>query len=407
MVITNIKIDGYRNLQPLDIKPHQRVNIIYGDNAQGKTNFIEAIFLLTGQKSFRNAKDAELLAFGGSDAAVVVDFYAGGRDQQAVLSFGKKKAYTLNELPITPGELTGRFLAVVFSPTELALVKEGPAARRAFLDSAISQVMPRYSATLSQFNKVLYQRNKLLFDMKVNPGNTAMHSMLETWDISFARAAYPIINARNRYIKRLLPIASGIYSGIASGKEQMSLGYFCTQGEVLQILERAETETSEQSAVTVAGDVDAVCVDGVAAESAKVPKLTTTALCEQAILQRLAATRAEDIKNAHTTTGPHRDDLDIRISEVSARTFGSQGQQRSAALAIKLAECNLISDVTGEQPIILLDDVFSELDKKRKDYVIKNLTESQVFITSCDQTGIRKLDVGKAFNMRAGVLLQK
>lgn len=366
MNLTSIRISGYRNLKPLSLAPHPQVNIIFGDNGQGKTNLIEAIFLLTGQKSFRKAVDSELITFGGEVAIIKAEFFGKGRDQESTLAIGKKKKATLNEIEVTPSQFTGEFYSVVFSPTELALVKEGPAARRSFLDSAISQIMPRYSKSLTQFNRILAQRNSLLSDIKYNLANK---DMLDVWDVNFAKAAYSIINARSRYIKRIAPKAQEIYSGITQNKESFAVSYLC----------------------------------GVAGYD---PDLTQPQI-ENIIMDKLANARSEDIKNGHTTIGPHRDDLEIMVKDISARSFGSQGQQRSASLTLKLAECSLIDEIMGEKPIVLLDDVFSELDKKRRDYFIKQMGETQVFITSCDQTGIKKLPAGKAFFMKDGVLTEK
>ncbi|MEG1943635.1 MAG: AAA family ATPase, partial [Angelakisella sp.] len=155
MRLERLSIKGFRNIKEAEIFPHSGVNIIYGDNAQGKTNLVEAIYLLTGQKSFRQAKESELVLFGEEKAELAADFFAEGRSQQATLTMGGKRSATLNELSCPPSELTGRFFAVVFSPTELGLIKDGPSVRRAFLDNAISQVMPRYIKTLISMNRAL------------------------------------------------------------------------------------------------------------------------------------------------------------------------------------------------------------------------------------------------------------
>lgn len=361
MKLLRLRVKSFRNIGQTEIIPHSGVNIIYGDNAQGKTNLIEAIYLLTGQKSFRQAKESELVLFGEEKAEIAADFFCGGREQQATLTIGGKRTATLNELPVTPSELTGRFFAVVFSPTELGLIKDGPAVRRAFMDNAISQVMPRYMKTLISMNRALFQRNSLLSDMR---GHSGMESMLEVWDRSFAKLAFTIINARRHYILRLSPHAQALYNGISSGKEDILVSYQCS--------------------------IDAPWSE------------LTTAEGEQRILDALERSRGEDIRNGYTTVGPHRDDLDIAVDAVSARSFGSQGQQRSCALTLKLAECAVIREVTGEDPIILLDDVFSELDKGRRDFFLRGVGEAQSFITCCDRSALRGLAEGKSFRVRAG-----
>ncbi|MEG0853356.1 MAG: DNA replication/repair protein RecF [Angelakisella sp.] len=361
MKLEKLSVKSFRNIKEAELVPHSGVNIIYGDNAQGKTNLIEAIYLLTGQKSFRQAKESDLVLFGEERAEISADFFAGGRQQQATLTIGGKRAATLNEVPVTPSELTGRFFAVVFSPTELALIKEGPATRRAFLDSAISQVMPRYMKTLGSMNRALFQRNSLLSDMR---GRSGMEDMLSVWDKSFAKLAFTVINARRRYVARLLPHAQEIYTGISSGKETLTVTYQCSIDAPWEELSSAEGEA--------------------------------------AILAGLQKSRYEDIKNGFTTVGPHRDDLEIAVNGSSARSFGSQGQQRSCALTLKLAECAVIKEVSGEAPIVLLDDVFSELDKGRRDFFLRGMGDGQSFITCCDRSALRGLTEGKSFRVRSG-----
>lgn len=357
MKLERIKLRGYRNIGELEYFPHDQVNLIYGDNAQGKTNLIEAIYLFTGQKSFRQSKDSDLVMHGEDYAVLEADFYSQGRSQQAIITLGTKKKATLNELPVTPAELTGRFFAVVFSPAELSLVQDGPVMRRSFIDNAISQVMPRYIKTLASMNRALFQRNSLLGDMKYRSG---MDSVLDTWDQSFAKLSCSIITARRRYIARLAPHATELYSGIVQGRETLAVGY--------------------QSSLAV--DWDSM----------------STQQCEQAIVEILAASHQEDIRNGYTTLGPQRDDLEITINGASARSFGSQGQQKSCAVALKLAECELIREICGESPLVLLDDLLSELDKSRRDMLLAGIGSGQVFITSCDKTGLARL--GSANKLR-------
>ena len=365
MRLDKLSVSGYRNLKNTDIYPHPNVNIIHGDNAQGKTNLIEAIYLLTGQKSFRQSKESELIRFGMEEAKISANFFCGSREQEATLYLGKKKKAQLNELDIPPSELTGRFYAVVFSPTELGLIKEGPSARRSFLDTAISQIMPRYSKILNNMNRSLYQRNSLLSDMKYKSG---MDEILEAWDKNFAKIAYGVMNARSRYVARLSPYAQEIYRGISGGKEEIKIDYHCSVMGYKMGMSQQEGEVL--------------------------------------ILNQLKKNRSEDIRNGHTTIGPHRDDLDIYINQISARNFGSQGQQRSCSLTLKLAECHVIKEIMNETPIVLLDDVFSELDKGRRDFFIKGMSDGQIFITSCDKTGLRGLESGKVFRVKNGEIIE-
>ena len=371
MKLRRLKTENFRNLAAVDLVPGPGVNVIYGENAQGKTNLIEAIYLLTGQKSFRAAKESDYLRFGTGVARIEAEFTCQNREKTASLAFGSKKLAWLSGVECTPGELTGEFLAVVFSPGELALIQEGPAERRAFLDGAISQVMPRYTATLAAMSRILLQRNTLITDMQKS-GNTAMmEPLLETWDRSLARAAFSVCHARARFLRRLAPPAAEIYRDICKREDQpFSLTY--------------------QPSIPAPGGCD--WADMTPAEG------------EAHIRAALAAARSEDYKNYCTPNGPHRDNMEVSIAGISARSFGSQGQQRSCALALKLAQCRVMEETLGEAPIILLDDVLSELDKTRREYFLHGKHPGQVFITCCDRNAARTLGGGAAFRMKEGQL---
>lgn len=371
MRLRRLKIENFRNLAAVDLTPSAGVNVIYGANAQGKTNLIEAIYLLTGQKSFRAARESDFLRFGSGVARIEADFTCQNREKTAALAIGNKKQAWLSGVECTPGELTGEFLAVVFSPNELALIQEGPAERRAFLDGAISQVMPRYLATLGTMSRILLQRNTLITDMQKSGNAAAMEPLLETWDRSFARVAYSVCHARARFLKRLAPPAAEIYESICKRSDQpFSLAY--------------------QPSIPAPQDAD----------WAEIPP----AEGEAHIRSALAAARLEDYKNYCTTVGPHRDNMEVSIAGISARSFGSQGQQRSCALALKLAQCRVMEETLGEAPIILLDDVLSELDRTRRDYFLHGEHPGQVFITCCDRGAARALGDGAAFRMKEGQL---
>ena len=371
MKLCRLKTENFRNLAAVDLVPGPGVNVIYGENAQGKTNLIEAIYLLTGQKSFRAAKESDYLRFGTGVARIEAEFTCQNREKTAALAFGSKKLAWLSGVECTPGELTGEFLAVVFSPGELALIQEGPAERRAFLDGAISQVMPRYTATLAAMSRILLQRNTLITDMQKS-GNTAMmEPLLETWDRSLARAAFSVCHARARFLRRLAPPAAEIYRDICKREDQpFTLTY--------------------QPSIPAPGGCDWADI--------------TPAEGEAHIRAALAAVRSEDYKNYCTTIGPHRDNMEVSIAGISARSFGSQGQQRSCALALKLAQCRVMEETLGEAPIILLDDVLSELDKTRREYFLHGKHPGQVFITCCDRNAARTLGDGAAFRMKEGQL---
>ena len=260
---------------------------------------------------------------------------------------------------------------MVFSPGELALIQQGPAERRAFLDGAISQVMPRYLATLAAMGRILLQRNTLIADMLKSSSAAAMEPLLETWDRSLARAAYSVCHARARFLRRLAPPAAEIYQSICRREDQ-------------------PFRLSYQPSIPAPQGAD----------WAEIPP----AEGEAHIRAALAAARGEDYKNYCTTLGPHRDNFEVTLAGVSARSFGSQGQQRSCALALKLAQCRVMEETLGEAPIILLDDVLSELDRTRREYFLRGEHPGQVFITCCDRGAARQLCGGAAFRMKEGRL---
>ena len=371
MRLTGLTIRNFRNLRSVNLSPAPGVNVIYGENAQGKTNLMEAVYLLTGQKSFRAARESDFVRFGEETARIEADFICQGRQKSAALALGGKKQAWLSGVECTPGELTGEFLAVVFSPGELALIQQGPAERRAFLDGAISQVMPRYLATLAAMGRILLQRNTLIADMLKSGNAAAMEPLLDTWDRSLARAAYSVCHARARFLRRLAPPAAEIYQSICRREDQ-------------------SFRLSYQPSIPAPQGAD----------WAEIPP----AEGEAHIRAALAAARGEDYKNYCTTLGPHRDNFEVTLAGVSARSFGSQGQQRSCALALKLAQCRVMEETLGEAPIILLDDVLSELDRTRREYFLRGEHPGQVFITCCDRGAARQLCGGAAFRMKEGRL---
>ena len=371
MRLTRLKTENFRNLAAVDFSPAPGVNVIYGENAQGKTNLIEAIYLLTGQKSFRAARENDYLRFGSGVARIEAEFTCQNREKTAALAYGSKKLAWLSGVECAPSELTGEFLAVVFSPGELALIQEGPAERRAFLDGAISQVMPRYMTTLAAMSRILLQRNTLITDMQKSGNYAMMEPLLETWDRSLAKVAFSICHARARFLRRLAPPAAEIYESICK---------------------RADQPFSLTYQPSIPGPKGADWADVSPTEG------------EAHIRAVLAAARSEDYKNYCTTLGPHRDNMEVAIAGISARNFGSQGQQRSCALALKLAQCRVMEETLGEAPIILLDDVLSELDKTRRDYFLHGEHPGQVFITCCDRGAARTLGEGAAFRMKEGQL---
>lgn len=371
MRLNRLSVKNFRNLRDVIFFPDQKVSVLYGDNAQGKTNLIEAVYLMSGQKSFRSVKESELISFGEEYSRIEADFDCGGREQNATLFLGQKKEATLNGVRVAPSGLTGQFLAVVFSPGELSLVQEGPVFRRDFLDGAISQVMPRYLSTMNALGRVIAQRNTILADGNRFGSRDALEPLLESWDMNFARVAYSILRARSRFIDRLQIPAGEIYSEIAGGKgPKLTLlyepGIAPPQGESWSGVSQKEGETH--------------------------------------LREELLRCRGEDFRNYCTTHGPHRDNMEVLLDGVSARSFGSQGQQRSCALSLKLAQCRVMEETLGEAPIVLLDDVLSELDRTRRDFFLKEEHPFQIILTSCDRQIFRSVRTGSCYRVKGGEL---
>lgn len=359
-----IYFNQFRNLKTVEIYPHDGVNIIYGDNGQGKTNLLEAIWLFTGAQSFRQAKNNEMIKFDTSFAQLKMNFYAEQRDQQAELRIEKVKTAILNGVKLSSAsELNGRFCAIVFSPAHLTLVKGGPGERRRFIDGAICQVMPRYIEILSAYNKILSQRNALLKDCAKFP---TLLDTIDVWDEKLCAMAGEIYIARKRYTAKLNRMAQDIYCGLAGENETFNMKY-CTQ------------DNNEYS--------------------------NAAQFCDDYI-KKLKESIGNDVAQGYTTKGVHRDDIDIYINGYSARSYGSQGQQRSAVLAMKLAEARLLEEITCEMPVALLDDVMSELDIKRQDFILHHLDGWQVFISCCDPAPVMRQTGGCAFEVRNGNIIK-
>ncbi len=362
MNVTHLELKNFRNISQCEISPCEEVNIIYGQNAQGKTNLLEGIWLFTGCRSFRGSKDAEMINFNSSKAVLNMEFFAEGRQQDIHLEIGEGKKFMLNGAKVkSSSQIVGNFLSVVFSPVHLSLIKDGPYERRKFIDIAISQLKPKYAVTLSQYNKAVAQRNILLKDIALH---SELYDTLDIWEDRIAFFASEIVRQRLGYIKKLSEYSEEIYSGLSSGKEKLAIEY-------------AQT-------TAIVGD-------------------TRQELYEN-LKYQLYASRKNDLVTGFTSVGPHRDDLAVMINRLSARSYGSQGQQRSAALALKLGEAAVIKNFSDEQPVALLDDVMSELDESRQNYILNHIKQWQVFITCCDPATVKNLKFGKKFYMENGIV---
>ena len=352
MRVRELKLKNYRNIEDALLTPAEGINLIWGENAQGKTNLLEAVWLFTSCKSFRGAKDRELVRFDEAEAKLTMWYDARGLTEEAALEIDSRRRAFAGGLPLpSPTKLMGEFTAVVFSPAHLSLVKNGPTERRRFLDTAICQVQPAYAAVLRAYTRALDQRNSLLKDI---PYHSELLDTLDVWDERLSQAGEKILQTRQRYVSRLSQAAQTVYDGLSQGREQLEIRY--------------------------------------------------SSACADRFAESLREARKADLSAGVSTVGPHRDDLEIAVGGVSARAFGSQGQQRSAALAIKMAEGEILKEVTGEYPVLLLDDVMSELDASRQDYILNHIENRQVFITCCDPDAIRRATVGGRFHIVNGCL---
>lgn len=362
MKINSIEIENFRNIEKLKLE-FDNINIIYGENAQGKTNLIEAIYLFTGSKSFRGMKDKDLIKFGQEFSKLKIQFENKNRNQFAQIDIKNKRNVSLNGVnKKSASQLSEELKAVIFSPVHLSMVKDGPLERRKFIDTALFQIKFNYKNVLKEYNHCLSQRNMLLKDISKN---SSLTDLLYIWDKNLAKCGAKIIYQRKKYIDTLLPYAKEIFDGLSGGKEEIDL--------ILKGSFDYENLTPEE--------------------------------IERSLIIALEKNRAADIYNKITTVGPHRDDMEILISGKSARAFGSQGQQRSCVLALKLAEASLLKEMTEDEPLALLDDVMSELDISRQDYILNHIKDWQVFITCCDANTVLRLKKGKTFHMKNGGLV--
>ena len=350
MNVKKLEIQNFRNISNINLEFDDEINVICGENAQGKTNIIEALWLFSGAKSFRNTKDNEFIKFGKTQAKIFTEFKMLGVENSAQIIFDDKKTAFLNEKKLlNTSSLAGKYNAVVFSPTDLTLVTDGPDKRRRFLDTSIGQLYPNYIEILRNYSRAVMQRNKIIKDYRYDK---TVAIMLDVFETEIVDMGNKIINYRQKYIDILNNYVSKIYNGISCGKENIEIFYI-----------------------------------------SKTDNLNN---------EKLKISREQDMFTSTTSVGPHRDDINFKINGVSARAYGSQGQKRSVALALKLAGAEVIKEISGEYPICLLDDVMSELDEGRQNYILNHIRNWQSFITCCDTSNIKNLMSGKVIKIKDG-----
>ena len=335
MYITKIKLNNFRNYNEQEIKLNPNLNIFYGDNAQGKTNIIESIFLCSIGKSFRTSKDKELIKFNKENASVYLEYEKTDRKGSIKIELNDKKNILVNGIKIKKlSELLGNLNIVIFNPDDIQILKEGPQKRRRFLDVMISQLRPNYIHYLNLYNKTLEQRNNYLKQIKLE---NKSEEMLEIWDEKLAEYGEKIFIYRNEFIEKIKQKINIIHNNITSQKENLKIIY--------------ESNCSNK----------------------------------EEYLKLLNSRRKLDIIKGFTTKGIHRDDFYIYINDELVNIYGSQGQNRTAVLSLKISEMQVIYDEIGEYPILLLDDFMSELDEKRRNNFLEYINDSQVIITCTDK----------------------
>lgn len=366
MYLKDIKLCNFRNYKEQVLAFDEGFNFLAGNNAQGKTNLMEAIYMLSAGRSFRTSMDSELVRWGSSALYIKGTIVTGEGEKAIEIAMGgNNKRIKVNGVLLGKrGDLFGKFISVIFSPEELKLVKEGPSYRRKFMDQGVTQVKPSYYYLLINYKRILFQRNSLLRDWLSGKADT---DVLAVWDKQLAGYGARIVFERYRFVRALSILARLVHGKITNGEENLNIRY--------------------QSCVDIKEDIGPEEI-------------------RQQFVQNLESARARDVKTGVTNFGPHREDLEVMINGVDARKFGSQGQQRTAALSMKLSEIELLKSETGECPVLLLDDVMSELDPSRQEYVLGNLAGVQTFITCTHIAGIMKKSCpkGKVFHVDSGII---
>ena len=336
MYISSIILDNFRNYENQEIKLNEKINIIHGNNAQGKTNIIESIFLCAYGKSFRAKKDSDLIKFGSNVAGVEISYKKSDREGKIRGEIGDKKTFYINGVKQSKiSDILGKINVVIFTPDDIEIIKDGPQRRRKFLDMLISSLKPNYIHLLNTYNKTLEQRNNYLRQIKIE---NKPASMLDIWDEQLAEYSYKIFEYRKHYIEKISEKISVFHNLITkSGKEDIKIKYISNSKD------------------------------------------------QNSFLENLKKTRLVDIKRGFTAIGIHRDDFMIYINGKPVSIFGSQGQQRTSVLSLKLCELDIVKEEIDDMPILLLDDFMSELDEVRRKSFLENIKGSQVIITCTDK----------------------
>lgn len=355
MIIKSLELSHFRNYETLDLLFDKGTNILYGDNAQGKTNILEAIYLSATTKSHKGSKDKDVISFGKEESHIRTYLEKDGVEVKVDMHLrsNKSKGIAINGQKIKKAaELLGILNVVFFSPEDLSIIKNGPSERRRFVDMELCQLDSFYLYNLNHYNKIVNQRNKLLKDLYLNP---SLRETLTIWDSQLVSFGGKIIERRRQFIEQLNDIIKDIHSKLSGGKEEL----------VIQYEPDVEIEEFEK---------------------------------------KLKYNQERDIKLKQTSAGPHRDDFSFLIQDIDIRRFGSQGQQRTAALSLKLSEIELVKKMTKDTPVLLLDDVLSELDSNRQNYLLNSIGDIQTIITctGLDEFINNRFEINKIYKVTAG-----
>ena len=360
MIITSLDLANFRTYNKLNIVFDPGINILYGDNAQGKTNILEAIYLSTTTKSHKNSKDKDMISFLSEEAHIRTTILKNNIDYKIDMHLhkGKSKGIAINGIKIKKAaDLLALTNVVVFSPEDLNIIKDGPSVRRRFIDMELCQLDQSYLYYLNQYQKVLDNRNKLLRDIAFNK---SLMDTLDIWDEQLLNFGSKIIKSRSIFIKNLQDIICEVHNKLTNGLEDLKILY---EPDIL-------------------------------IENYK---------------EQLLKRRERDIKQCITSVGPHKDDLLFSVSGVDIRKFGSQGQQRTSALSLKLAEIEIVKNIIKDTPILLLDDVLSELDSNRQRYLLDNIKNIQTIITctGLDEFINNRFEINKIFKVKKGNVISE
>lgn len=360
MIVKSLELNHFRNYETLHISFEKGANILYGDNAQGKTNILEAIYVGGTTKSHKGSRDKDMIQFKREESHIRISVEKKEKQFQIDIHLKKNrsKGIAINQIPIQKAsELFGILNIIFFSPEDLNIIKNGPSERRRFMDIELCQLDKIYLHDLSKYNKILYQRNKLLKDISFRP---ELRDTLSVWDMQLVEYGSKIIQRRNEFVGLLNEITQSIHCNISGGREKLLLSY--------------EPNVYE-------GD----------------------------FWKELEKTREKDLKYGQTSIGPHRDDIFFSIQGVDIRKFGSQGQQRTCALALKLSEIELVKKIIKDTPILLLDDVLSELDNHRQNYLLNHINSTQTIVTctGLDEFIRNRFPIDRVFKVINGTVLHQ